>query len=194
MKRCGVMLLAGFLVISAVPLQAQDRWTIEFTGGPAVPTGDLGELNLDAGLAFGASVSARVLPHLAVYGGWDWVHFSADGGAAGELDLEETGYGFGLRFEHPIRGETGFPKVRLQAGGTYKHMEVEDEEGDLLTDSDHGLGWEAGAGLVMVLGERWTLTPMVRYRSLSRDLELGFTDVSTELQYLAFELGAGWTF
>jgi hypothetical protein len=195
MRTYSCMLMAVALAGTALPLEAQERWSVEFTGGPAVPTGDLGNLDLDAGLAFGASVSARVMPHLSLYGGWDWVHFSSDGSAAGgELDVEETGYGLGLRFEHPLRGEVGFPKLRLQAGGTYKHIEVEDEEGERIADSGHGLGWEAGAGLVMPLGARWTLTPMVRYRSLSRDLDLGPVDPSVELQYLTFELGAAWIF
>lgn len=183
------MLMATALVLVALPLQAQDRWTLELTGGAAVPTGDLGDASLNAGLTFGASVSARVMPHLAVYGGWDWVHVSTDEEVGGELDVEETGYGFGLRFEHPLRGEAGFPKVRLQAGGTYKHIEVEDDEGDLVADSGHGLGFEGGAGLAVALGEQWQLTPMLRYRSLSRDLDLGFGEQSVELQYVTFELG-----
>lgn len=195
MRHVGLMVLTAVLVIVALPLQAQERWSLEFTGGPAVPLGDLGDVDLNAGLAFGASVSAKVLPHLAVYGGWDWVHLSSDeDGADGELDVEETGYVLGLRFEHPLRGEDGFPKLRLQGGGTYKHIEIEDEEGDLFADSDHGLGWEAGAGLVMSLGERWTLTPGVRFRSLSRELDFGMGERSSDLRYLAFELGAGWVF
>lgn len=183
------MLMATALVLVALPLQAQDRWTLEATGGAAVPTGDLGDAALNAGLTFGASVSARVMPHLAVYGGWDWVHFSTDEGNGGELDVEETGYGLGLRFEHPLRGESGFPKVRLQAGGTYKHIEVEDADGDLVADSGHGLGFEGGAGLAVAFGEQWQLTPMLRYRSLSRDLDLGVGEQSLELQYVTFELG-----
>jgi hypothetical protein len=186
--------LATALTLVALPLQAQERWTVEFTGGAAAPTGDLGELGLNTGLAFGASLGARVMPHLSVYGGWDWVHFSSDELVGGELDVEETGYALGLRFQHPLRGEEGFPQVRVQAAGTYKHIEVEDDEGDVVTDSDHGLGLEVGAGLVLPLGERWMLTPMLRYRSLSRDLDLGQGTAAVELQYLTFEVGASLRF
>ncbi len=123
------------------------------------------------------------------------MHVSSDeDGPGGELDVEETGYVLGLRFEHPLRGEVDFPKLRLQAGGTYKHIEIEDEEGDLILDSDHGLGWEGGAGLVMSIGERWTVTPGVRVRSLSRELDLGMGEQSMDPRYVAFELGAAWTF
>jgi hypothetical protein len=187
--------VAAALLIAANPLNAQQRWSLEFTGGPAVPTGDLGELKLNTGLAFGGSVSVKIQPHLAVYGGWDWAHLSSDeDGPDGELDVEETGYVLGLRYEHPFRGEVGFPKLRIQAGGTYKHIEIEDEEGELVADSGHGLGWEAGLGLVMSVGERWTVTPGVRFRSLSRDLDLGIAEEPVDLRYLAFELGAAWTF
>ena len=189
------LILAAALLASAVPLQAQGRWASEFTAGPAVPVSDLGDLKLDAGLAFGANASGRIMPHLAVYGGWDWVHFSSDGiGGSGELDIEETGYVLGLRFEHPLRGEVGFPMLRLQAGSTYKHIEIEDEEGDLIADSGHDLGWEAGAGLVTSIGERWTVTPGVRVRSLSSELDLGTGAEYMDLRYVAFELAAGWTF
>lgn len=188
------LLVAAVLTAAALPLQAQERWIFELTGGAAVPTGDLGETALNAGLTFGASLGAQVMPHLAVYGGWDWVHFSTDEVAGGELDVEETGYALGLRFQHPLRGEEGFPQVRVQAAGTYKHIEVEDEEGDLVTDSGHGLGWEAGAGLVLPLGERWMLTPMLRYRSLSRDLDLGVGEAEVELRYVTFEVGASLRF
>lgn len=195
MRTVGLTFVAVAMLTVALPLQAQDRWSLEFTGGPAVPTGDLGDLKLNTGLAFGGTVSAKVMPHLSLYGGWDWVHLSSDESApGGELDVEETGYVLGLRFEHPLGGEVGFPKLRLQAGGTFKHIEIEDEEGDLVADSGHGLGWEAGVGLVMSVRERLTVTPGVRFRSLTRDLDFGAGDRSVDLRYLAFELGAAWTF
>jgi opacity protein-like surface antigen len=195
MRSFGLMAMAAFLVTVALPLQAQERWTLEFTGGAAVPTGDLGDLDLNAGLAFGGTVSAKVMPHLGIYAGWDWAHFSSDEtGPGGELDVEETGYVLGLRFEHPFRGETGFPMFRVQAGGTYKHIEIEDEEGELIADSGHGLGWEVGAGLVLPLGEQWTATPGFRFRSLSRDLDLGAGAQSVDLRYVGFEVGFAWRF
>lgn len=195
MRMLGLISVTAAVLTAAPPLEAQERWSLELTAGPAVPTGDLGDLDLNTGLAFGGTVSAKILPHFAIYGGWDWVHFSSDEtGIDGELDVEETGYVFGLRWEHPLRGEVGFPKLRLQAGGTYKHIEIEDEEGELVADSDHGLGWEAGAGLTMSVGERWTVTPGLRFRSLSRELDLGMGERSMDLRYVAFELGVAWIF
>lgn len=195
MKILGWIAVTATLAMTALPLQAQDRWSLDLSAGVAVPTGDLGDWGLNTGLAFGSSVGAKLMPHLAVYGGWDWAHFSTDeSGIGGELDIEETGYVLGLRFEHPLRGEVGFPKLRLHAGGTYKHIEIEDEEGDIVADSGHGLGWEAGAGLMMTVGERWTLTPGVRFSSLSPELDLGAIESSVDLQYLAFQLGVGWAF
>jgi hypothetical protein len=195
MRPFGLLATTAVLMTFALPLNAQERWAVEFSGGAAVPTGDLGDLDLNAGLAFGGTVSVKVMPHLGIYGGWDWVHFSADEtGPGGEVDVEETGYVLGLRFEHPFRGEEGLPKFRLQAGGTYKHIELEDEEGELIADSGHGLGWELGAGLVLPLGERWTATPGFRFRSLSRDLDFGAGGQSVDLRYVTFDVGFAWRF
>lgn len=190
MKRTLLPLASAALIVCALPTQAkaQDPWTLEFRGGAAFPTGDAGD-DLDTGIGLEGTLAYRLLPHLAVYGGWDWHRFTpADEGASG--DLEETGYAFGLRWEHPLSGESGNGlSYRVHAGGTYNHLELEDEAGDVVADSGHGLGWEAGAGLTFPLAGGWRLTPGVRYRSLSRDLEVGEITSEVELTYLAVEVG-----
>jgi hypothetical protein len=37
--------------------------------------------------------------------------------------------------------------LRLRAGGTYDHVEIENAAGEVIGDSGHGFGWEAGARL-----------------------------------------------
>ena len=42
-------------------------------------------------------------------------------------------------------------RLWVRAGATYDHVELESEGGDITADSGHGLGWEAGSGLVFAL-------------------------------------------
>lgn len=183
-----------FLFLGATFLQGQNPWTFDVRAGVAVPTQDIGEDELDTGFGFEGTIAYRVLPHLSAYGGWDWHKFGSEESFAGaDADFEETGYAFGLRFEHPFAGESGDgPAFRLRGGATINHLEVEDQNGDLVADSDHGLGWEAGAGITLPLSDDWRLSPGARYRSLSRDLTVGDVTTEVDLRYVALELGVTW--
>lgn len=201
MKRTLTIGLA--LLFAAQLTQAQDRWSLEIGGGALAPTQDLtqdlGDADLSTGLGLEAVVTYRFLPHLSGYAGWGWHHFTADELFAGlaevaEVDVEETGYTFGLRFAHPVRA---LPlEYFLQAGGIVDHIELENDEGDLVADSEHGLGWQVGGGLVLPLSDHWRLLPGVRYRSLSRDIEVDGveTDVEADLTYVTVRLGLSRTF
>ena len=176
------------------PLSAQERWGVEFRLNGAIATQDADRDNRENGIGFEGNVQYRFLPHMAAYAGWDWTHFSAQEAIAGpDMDLEETGYAFGLRFEHPFR-EGSRTNWWVRGGGIYNHFELENEDGDIVSDSGHGLGWEAGAGLALVLGNGWSLTPGIRYRELSRDLTIEGTEVPVDVEALAFEVGVGYRF
>ena len=124
-----------------------------------------------------------------MYAGWDWHRFSAEASSAGaDNDFEETGYAFGIRFQHSV-GQSETAALPLRGGGTLNHIEVENSAGDQVADSDHGLGWEAGAGMAFRIASRWQVTPGVRFRSLSRDLTTGAATTPTELRYFAAEVG-----
>ena len=183
--------LLGILALLLIPagssLEAQSRWRFELASDAAFATEDLGNASLGTGFGFEGTVGYRVQPHLWVYAGWDWHRFPSDVSTA-DSDLEETGYAFGLQFEHPIRGSEAVA-LRLRGGGTYNHIEVENTAGDLIGDTDHGLGWEAGAGLALRLDDRWQVTPGARFRSLSRDLALGGLGTTANLRYIAVEVG-----
>ena len=170
------------LLTTTIPADAQtpDRWAVELRANGAMATQELQNDPLDTGFGFEATVRYRFLPHLAAYAGWDWIRFQADQSFAGnDMDFEETGYAFGLRFEHPIRGSATAGWVR--AGGTYDHLEVENTDGDILADSGHGLGWEVGAGVATPLRGGWSITPGVRYRSLREAVFCGgFYPLSNE--------------
>ncbi len=172
---------------------AAQRLTLDARGAVAVPQ-ELAGTSLSTGGGFGAVLAYRVLPHLGVYGGWDWMHFGADNNFGGvDVDFNETGYTFGLRFEHPFASASAI-RYRLEGGGTYKHVEVENPVGDLVFDTKHGLGFEAAAGVVVPVGGNLRLVPAVRYRALTRDYEVGSATVNGDLRYVALEVGVAWRF
>ena len=177
------------LLMTATALEAQDRFSFDVRAVVAAPTSKLAGTELDIGLGFGGTLAFRMQPHLHLYGGWDWQQFPAEQSFAGaKVDFEETGYTLGLRFEHPFRETSGLA-YRLEGGVTYKHIEAENEGGDLLTDSDHGAGFEAGAGLLTPLGKSFSLATTLRYRTLNRDFVVGSATSSGTLQYVGLEIG-----
>jgi hypothetical protein len=187
------ILLAAFLLPTSF-LGAQ-RVTLDVRGAYAMPTSDLDDAQLDAGPGFGATLAVGVMPHLHLYGGWDWLHFSNSGAsfAGSDQDFEETGYTFGLRFEHPLGASTTM--LRVEGGGTYKHLEVEDADGEALTSTDHGLGFEAGAGMVLPLGSGgWRIAAMLRHRSLGTEFVIGNVATDATLRYAALEVGVSKRF
>lgn len=185
--------LIGLATLACLALPAtvfaQSPLSFELRGGVAIPTQDLADATLQTGLGFEGTIGYRLMPHLGVYAGWDWHHFNAKQSFAGsDLDFETTGYVFGLRFQQPFRGEAGGLAYQLRAGALINHIEVEDNDGELVVDTGHGLGYEVGVGLAIPMGG-WQLVPGVRYRTLNRDFEIGATTTSGTLSYLAVELG-----
>lgn len=192
MKRTTITLAALGLALATSSAAAQQRLAVELRGGADIPTAEIEGEELGTGFGFDATLRYRFMPHLAIYGGWDWIRFSPDDSFAGaDLDFEETGYVFGLRFERPFAASLG---AWGRAGGTYDHIEIENADGDLIADSEHGLGWEAAAGLAIPMTPSLSVTPGVRYRALDRDVELGGTTTEVELRYIALEIGLAYGF
>ncbi len=189
-------------IVHAQGDRRSSRWSLEVTGDGAFPTSKLGGAKLKAGFGFGASVQARLQQHLQAYAGWEWHRFTSDEFVNSRTtDVEETGYTFGLRFAHPFtggvttgQGRRGAPGYWLRAGGLINHIELEDEDGDIIGDTKHGLGWEVGAGVTVPLSDRLALTPGVRFRSLPRDLSLGSTTRSVTLNYAMATVGLTFAF
>jgi hypothetical protein len=195
MKGLKVTLVALCLIAAAVPASAARPWGLELRAG-AGPSSDPDGVALDAGVGFEVLVEYRFMPHVLGYGGWDWHHFGSDQSFAGaDMDFEETGYAFGLRFEHPFSGESGTgPAWWVRAGGTYNHIEIENPAGDIVGDSGHGFGWEAGTGVTFHVAERWNLTPGVRYRALTRDITVSGATSTVDLSYTLIEVGLSRSF
>jgi opacity protein-like surface antigen len=182
------MLVASQLVAQAD--RDPSGWSFDLHAGLAAPTSEIDGADLGAGTGFETNFAYRVLPHLAIYAAWDWHRFTPDEVLGqSDLDLEETGYAFGLRFDHPLAGDDGDgPSYRIRAGVTLNHIELEDPDGDIVDDSGHGVGYEVGAGVMFPLAGPWTIGPQVRFRSLGRELDVGDGTVDVDLSYLAFDV------
>lgn len=190
--RAIVIALAGLGVLSVgLPLGAQGRFSLDARAGIALPTKDIADGQLNTGFGFEGAVAYRVLPSLSAYVGWDWHGFSADESFAGaDLDFTETGYAYGLQFERTYAGESASGLAyRLRFGGTYNRLEIEDSGGTLVADTDHGAGVEGGFGIVLPFNERWSVSPEIRYRALSRDVTVGDDTTEVRLRYFSLDLG-----
>jgi opacity protein-like surface antigen len=187
-----MMAAAAVLVLMAPAgrVQAQDRLSLDIRAGAAFATEDFGTVDLNTGVGFEALVRYRFMPHLGGYAGWDWYHFTADPAIEGasDLDIEDTGYSFGLIFEHPL---TESFNGWVRGGGLFDHTEAEVDD-DLTTSADHGFGWEAGAGFSYAITPKLSIMPGVRYRTFAPDV--ADVDEDPTLSYIATEVGLSWKF
>jgi hypothetical protein len=194
MRRTLVATIAAIGITAAAPTlaHAQGVWSLEIRPGASAPTNSFTTTDLEAGLGFEGSIGYRVANGLSLFGGWDWQHRRANATLFGSSeDVEDTGYVYGLRFVTP--GDA-LAKPFLRVAGLWNHVELEDEDGALVADSEHTPGFEVGGGLDLSLGESWSLTPGVRYRRFEPTVRFGTTESKTTLSYLAFDVGIAWTF
>lgn len=178
-----IIALATMVSISTIAQDNSGRFGIELTGGASFATQELAGNNLNTGFGFEGLLHYRVLPHAGLYAGWGWNRFAADS----NFDYEETGYIMGLQFKHPIGSSP--VAYYLRAGALYNHIEVENENGDIIGDTGHGWGWQAAAGVDIPLGSGWSLAPGVKFNSLSRDLEEDGVKTELNLNYFSARLG-----
>ena len=164
------------------------RFGFELNSGLSVATKKIDGADLKPGFGFEGSLSYRFMPHLGVYGGWGWNRFAADNSFAGnDACFEETGYVFGLNFQHPIAGSNLSYYVR--GGGLYNHIETENAGGDIIHDSKHGYGFQLAGGIDINLGSNWSLTPGLKFNSLSRETSYEGLSKQLDYQYLSARIG-----
>jgi len=181
-----------FLILPNIS-KSQGHWGLEFRPGADFATKKLGDANLKTGFGFEGTVKYYFVPSISVYAGWSWNKFAANQSFAGtKNDFEETGYTFGLQLTKPLENEN--LSYLLEAGGIFNHIEIENSNGDIIADPKHGLGWQAGAGLVVRVGESFRLVPTIRYRSLSRDIKIGDGSTPVDLNYISAGVGIAWQF
>jgi Outer membrane protein beta-barrel domain len=172
-------LCGALLTLAAVgPAAAEPRWWVGGGGYAAVETGDLdATLGTEGGGFLGGGMHlvrlGPVLLGLEAEGGVGRV--SADLSPDRD-DVTVWRARLGARATWWRPGDAPRLVPYLRAGGVYRA-----DRGDLIDDD--GLGWYAGAGLDVRLGEHWSLGPFVIYEAVS-------LSVSTR----TFLLGLGVTY
>lgn len=183
-----VLLMSALCTQMIYAQQGSSRFSFEFAGGPSYANRTLAGADLNIGGGFEAVFHYRFMPHTGAYAGWGWNKFSADRSFAGDdMDFEETGYVFGLQFKHPIGA--GNMNGYVRAGGLYNHIEIENTDGDIVEDTGHGFGFQLAAGLEIPVSQKWSITPGIKFNSLSRDLESGSVNRDLNLSYDCLRIG-----
>lgn len=189
----------AFLVIMLLLISnlvmAQNRFNFELRPAANYAISDLGDAQIGPGFGFEGMVNYTFEFNVGLYAGWGWNQFTADNSFAGkDVGFEETGYSFGLRYYYPITGERF--RVMVGAGGLWNHIEIENSDGEIIADSEHGFGYQVEVGFPISLGnkDRWQITPGLRYRSLDRQVKLNSIITDTNLNYLSLGLGLAFKF
>ena len=172
--------------------RAQGKLNLTFRPSANFPVNDLGSTEIKSGGGFEVDFSYRFMNTLAAYAGWGWSSFSPKESENIVSHYEENGYCFGLYFIQPVSAGSKL-NWHLTAGGVGHHIESENEEGDIIYDTGHGLGWEVGAAISIPVSKRWQLVPGVRYHSLSRNMMNGTVQESIDLNYVSVGVGVSWT-
>lgn len=193
MKKIFIAFAILVLTNTFTQVVAQDKWSLELRPGVNYAVKDISDADLESGFGGELTIAYRFMPHLSAYAGWSYNNFAAEQSFAGpDASFEETGYTFGLQFIYPI--EDFNISYIIRAGATYNHIEIENNYGDIIIDSGHGLGWQAEAGIVMPLSNKLQLMPSIRYRSLSRDITIESTNTPVQLNYISIGFGLRWSF
>jgi len=192
MKKSIFLLVIAILFFSFT-VKAQEKWSVEFRPGLNFPTSDVGNTEAKVGYGFEITGAYKIMPHLAAYVGWGWNQFKGENRfSKDDVTLNETGYTFGFQIIHPI-GTSHFSYV-ASAGAIYNHIELENKTGDIITDTGHGFGWQVAAGIDYEIAPSLSLRPMLRYRSLSRNMEIANVSTELKLNYIAFGIGLALEF
>lgn len=180
--------LSALLSLTAFAQDNEKKFGFELSAGPSLATHEMDGSKFEKGFGFEGILHYRFMPHTGIYAGWGWNRFSAKSSFAGvNTEFEETGYVIGLQFKHPLDGFLS--SYYLRVGALYNHIEVENDKGDIIGDTGHGLGFQLAAGVDIPLGQKWSLTPGVKYNSLSGTGDIEDIQFSMDYNYLSVRMG-----
>ena len=183
-----IAILTTMVLAFSQVADAQDKFSVELRGGASFPTEKLAGTELNTGFGFEGLVGYRIMKHVGVFVGWGWNRSSTDAFLTlGEIDVEETGYIYGLEFNHPIKD--GPLAIYVNAAGLYDHLELENTDGEIIYDTGHGFGYRLGIGVDWELGSGWHLRPGAKYQALSRDMEEAGITTSLDHNYIGAGIG-----
>lgn len=192
-KILGIMSISILIFSNTGIAQDSKRWSLNLRPSANYTTNKFGDATLNFGYGAEGIIAYWFIPKLSIYAGWGWNKFQAEKSFAGSnIDVVETGYRAGLQFRCPI----GSSKIQylLAGGALFNHIEIENEGGNIVGDSGHGLGWQAESGIVIPLGERFSLTPTVRYQSLMREINIGMINTPVDLNYVSGGISLSFLF
>jgi hypothetical protein len=166
----------------------EKRFGVELNGDVSFVSSDLAGSSLKTGLGFETILQYRFMPFTSVYGGWGYSHFNSENSFAGaDTDFEQTGYILGLQFKHPIGNSPVSYFVR--AGLLYSHIEMENNNGDIISDTGHGVGWQAAAGIEVSMGRNWSLAPGLKYNWLAGETDFEGANYQLDHRYVSARIG-----
>lgn len=176
------------LTFTSVAQESEKRFGIELNGDISIVSSGLIGTNLNTGLGFETLLQYRFMPFTSIYGGWGYSHFNADESFAGsDIDFEQTGYILGLQLKRSISDSPISYFVR--AGLLYSHIETENNAGEIISDTGHGVGFQVAGGIEVSLGKNWSLAPGLKFNSLSGETELEGVSYDLEHRYVSVSMG-----
>jgi opacity protein-like surface antigen len=194
--------LAAVLLLCAPLTAATQRLpdlplSLEVRVGAGIPIGDFANqepgIEAEPGSAFGVSAAFHLNSVLAVYGGYSSTQFGCPRCESRGLDdsVVDSGFEFGAEAALPLRLAGFRPWIR--AGGLYHELTFSGR-GDQLS-SDRSAGFEVGGGVAFaVLPVLW-ITPGIRYRTYSAELDLGGSfDQTVDVSSIALDVGLSLRF
>jgi hypothetical protein len=185
-------IILATITMSSMAQENNRRLGLDIRPGVSFATAKLGDAELKPGMGFEGTLQYNFWSGASLYAGWGWNKFASDESFAGSnIDFEETGYVMGLRYTYQLPNSP--MGLFARAGAIYNHIEVEDGD-DIVTDSGHGWGWQAEAGVDVSLGGGWKLRPGLKYQSLNRDLSVGSANHNADLNYLSLGIGIAKSF
>lgn len=190
MKTLKIMLVAviTLFTLNSFARDHDKRFGFELSGGASAATQKLNGASLKPGFGFEGTLHYRFMPHLGAYTGWGWNRLTSNNSFAGQdVCFEETGYVFGLQFKHPVAQSA--VSYYLRAGGLYNHIETENSEGEIIHDTKHGFGYQLAGGIELNLNQKWSLTPGLKFNSLSRETDFEGNSKPFDLKYISFRIG-----
>lgn len=190
MKEKVILTIVFSLLVSAASFAQENekRFGIELNGDVSLVSSDLNGASLNTGLGFETILQYRFMPFVSVYGGWGYSHFNANESFAGsDIDFEQTGYILGLQFK---RSFSDSPVSYFVRGGLlYSHIETENNAGEIISDTGHGVGFQVAGGIEVSLGKSWSLAPGLKYNSLSAETGLEGVNYELDHRYVSARMG-----
>lgn len=184
MRKYYFLFAIAFLSIS-FSMSAQEKWSVEFRPGLSFPTANMGNIDSKIGYGFEFATAYKVMPHLAIYGGWGWNEFRGENVISEEnIVFQESGFTLGLQIVRNI-GTSPFSYF-VSGGAIYNHIRLENNAVGQKAKSDYGFGWQLALGIDYEIASNLSLRPSFRYRSLSNEVVFDNVANDLKLKYISF--------